>query len=246
MIKIVGYGEIGQSIGKLLHEKGLDFEWYDKGCTGTFYHHNPNSDSSIEVVHIALPYTENFITDVLDCGVVLDTAKYVFVHSTVKPGTCRKLYNLTDSRAIIHWPIVGKHPDLTDGIKNFTPWLGVPKVGEEYDITPYLNDLGIKRKHNLRSYETTEYLKLLSTTYYGLCIAFHKEVKELCSIRGLDFEDFRTWNNNYNYFYGYPYHRPVLKDVPGPIGGHCVVPNAKILKEDFFSSRVIDLILKHG
>ena len=35
------------------------------------------------------------------------------------------------------------------------------------------------------------------------------------------------------------YSRPILKEIPGPIGGHCVVPNLKILD----SNRIVRFIL---
>jgi hypothetical protein len=94
--------------------------------------------------------------------------------------------------------------------------------------------LGIKT----RTYEnarTTEALKLWSTTQYGRMIMLEKEIYEWCQENDVDFDAVYTQHNqDYNEAYlklGRPdVVRPWLKHIPGPIGGHCVLPNAKLLK----------------
>jgi len=82
--------------------------------------------------------------------------------------------------------------------------------------------------------ETSELAKLLSTTYYGMCIAWTGEMKKFCDEVGADFnETVRMWNETYNEGYTELGHsnfvRPVLYSPDGPIGGHCIIPNAKLL-----------------
>ena len=86
-------------------------------------------------------------------------------------------------------------------------------------------------------------MKLWDTTYYGWNIVFEKAVKSYCDEHGLDFKVVYTWANE-GYNKGYAklgisnVQRPVLKDYPGKIGGHCVIPNATLLGGD-----VADFIL---
>ncbi len=112
----------------------------------------------------------------------------------------------------------------------------------------HLESLGIKTRIFTPS-ATTELGKLLDTTYYGLCIAFHGEIKKMCDKLHLDFDKVAT---DFNQTYNEGYQKLGLKNVIRPvlyppkpyISGHCVVSNAKILKKHF-KSLALDLILKY-
>jgi hypothetical protein len=86
---------------------------------------------------------------------------------------------------------------------------------------------------------------LWDTTYYGWNIVFEKAVKAYCDQLGLDFDIVYTQANK-SYNSGYVslgmknVQRPVLKDYSGQIGGHCVLPNAKIL-----GGKIADFILEN-
>jgi hypothetical protein len=81
-------------------------------------------------------------------------------------------------------------------------------------------------------------MKIWSTTQYGLMIMIQKEIKEWCDKNNLPFDIiYREANQDYNRAYGrmgeLGYTFPVLEDIPGPIGGHCVVPNLEFVKESY-------------
>ena len=93
--------------------------------------------------------------------------------------------------------------------------------------------------------------KLLSTTYYGMCIAYTEEMGKMCDQTGADFDIVvEDWNNTYNEGYKKLNKpnvvRPVLFRIPDgqKIGGHCVVPNAILLKKMFPDLKVCDYILQ--
>lgn len=101
-----------------------------------------------------------------------------------------------------------------------------------------LHSIGIHIKV-VGNFETSELAKLASTSYYGMCIAFHAEINSLCNEMGLSFEEVMTeWNKQYND--GYKkldmnhVVRPVLTPPDGAIGGHCIIPNAKLLKDFYY------------
>jgi len=77
--------------------------------------------------------------------------------------------------------------------------------------------------------------KLFSTSYYGLCIAWHREMKRMCDELGIRFEDAATrFNKVYNEGYSKfkpTVIRPILIQPTEKIGGHCVVQNARLLEE---------------
>jgi len=212
---IIGAGEAGTSVFNVL-KKHYEADMRDiDGEVGI----------SPEVLHICFPYTENFLEE---------TKKYIkqynpsliIIHSTVKPGTTSQIGNIA-----VHSPIRGVHSDLERGIKTFVKYFGGPKAKEAAN---YFGNIGIKTEIFDKA-ETTEVLKILSTTYYGWNIVFYKEVERICSEMGLDFEEVYTIpNQDYNKGYrelGMDYVvRPVLKPMPGKIGGHCIVSNCDLLE----------------
>jgi hypothetical protein len=98
----------------------------------------------------------------------------------------------------------------------------------------HLCDLGLQ-VYPVEGSRATELLKLLCTTYYGKCIAFTWDAKKLLLENGVNFDFFGEWNENYNEGYKKlgmdQVVRPILKAEDTKIGGHCVVPNAQILKK---------------
>ncbi len=97
--------------------------------------------------------------------------------------------------------------------------------------------------------ETTEIGKLLDTTYYGLCIAWHGEMKKICDQYGVNFEkavsDFNnTYNEGYTRLGKKNVVRPVLYPPEKGINSHCIVPNVKIL-QNYINSKALDLILEY-
>ena len=108
--------------------------------------------------------------------------------------------------------------------------------------------LGIKTKVFHPS-TTTEIGKLLDTSYYGLCIAWHGEMKRLCDKYKIDFEkavtDFnRTYNEGYAKLGKKNVIRPVLYPPKKVIGGHCICENTEILRK-YFKSKFLDFILQY-
>ncbi len=139
------------------------------------------------------------------------------------------------------------HPNLYDGLLTFEKLVG----GETDDaalLSEHLISFGIKTR--ICDSNTSELAKLLDTTYYGVCIAFHGEAKTMCDEFGADFETAMTFfNSTYNSGYkklGKPnVVRPVLSPPSGKIGGHCVAQNAELLGKQT-KSLAIDLILKYS
>jgi UDP-N-acetyl-D-mannosaminuronate dehydrogenase len=208
---IVGYGQVGKSLGKVLGKH----EWIDQNKSSGWW------GKQIDVVHICIPYKnkEDFEQEVR----FWDTGELVIVHSSVPVGTC-------DALGVVHSPICGVHPHLAEGIRTFVKYFGGKNAKKAAKI---FSDLGIKT-HVFKEARTTEAMKLWSTTQYGKMIMLEKEIWEWCQKNHLNFDDVYTRSNkDYNEGYmklGMPQVvRPYLKHVPGPIGGHCVLPNAKLL-----------------
>lgn len=235
-IGIIGYGEIGSSLAKVYSE----FAEYEVVIVDPYLGKNDDL-SGCDFLNVCIPFIDNFI------GVVQEyidnfSPKCTVIHSTVAPGTTSQI-----NGRVCHSPVRGLHPNLDLGIKTFLKYIGADDQEVGLNYQNHLSDLGIK-SYICKSSKTTEYSKLLDTTYYGLCIAFHADVMNLCESEGVDFDEVMTlYNQTYNEGYTQlgksNVVRPVLYGTK-KIGGHCVVPNAKILK-DYLDSGTIDMILKY-
>jgi len=99
-----------------------------------------------------------------------------------------------------------------------------------------LEQIGITTWHAGEEWETTEIGKLCDTLRYGHDILFMRFVHDLCKKYGANFEDaYRYWTAAYNEGYanlsdeGLELMRPTMKPMPGPLAGHCVSANARLL-----------------
>lgn len=229
-VGILGYGETGKAIAKFYHNPKIKDLNRDDNLKG------------VEILHICIPYSQKFIS-IVKKEIKTIRPKLTIINSTVAPGTTKKIGGM-----VVHSPIRGVHPKIYEGLKTFVKYIGCDNKKAGLMAKKHLESLGMKTKVFTPS-ATTELGKLLDTTYYGLCIAFHGEIKKMCDKYKLDFEKVAT---DFNQTYNEGYQKLGLKNVIRPvlyppkpfIGGHCITSNAKILKKHF-RSPALDLILKY-
>ncbi len=205
----VGLGEVGKAIYKIVG-KGYWVTREDSNWDATH----------ADIIHICFPYYKDFEEVVLQYKKMCNL---LIVHSTVPVGTCDKL-------GVVHSPIRGMHPHLEKGIRTFVKYFGGKDAKKAAKI---FSNLGIKTKTYANA-RTTEALKLWDTSQYGRLIMLEKEIHEWCKKNNVDFNEIYTKaNQDYNKGYiklGRPeVVRPWLKHMEGPIGGHCILPNAELL-----------------
>jgi len=238
-IGIVGTGEVGSAIKKLTEKKHNVFTANRKidSITG----------KKIDVLHICIPYSSNFVKIAVKA-----VKKYqpllTIIESTVAPGTTDTIYRKTKS-LICHSPVRGVHPNLYQGIKTFIKYIGPTSISAGKKAEEYYKKLGLKTEV-FKNAKTTEIAKLMDTTYYGWNIVFQKEMNTICKKNNISFEEAYTqWNETYNQGYQklkMPHVvRPVLKNYPGKIGGHCITSNCQILKQTL-TDQISGIILKRN
>lgn len=209
---IIGNGEVGGALQNILKADALDLTFSDVNF------------GQYDVLHICFPYKDRgFIGYVRDYQKRF-RPKLTIIHSSVPIGTSRKCGS-------VHSPIRGVHPHLAKGIKTFVKYFGGPQAGIAAGL---FKSFGIKTR-SYKLAETTEAIKLWDTTQYGWQIMLEKEIYNWCRENNLDFKEiYQTANRDYNEGYlalGRPeVVRPYLNHKDGPIGGHCVIPNAHLLK----------------
>lgn len=214
---VIGLGEVGIAIQKILECDGHDI----KAAEDDPYMKKVARDH--DVIHIAFPYSPTFEEFVRFYMHRTNGSPLIIVHSSVPVGTC-------DPHGWIHSPVRGIHPHLEEGIRTFTKFFGGAGYSRAMDI---FSARGIKT-YGVSSARETEAMKLWDTTIYGWNILIEKAIKKYCDENSLDFRTVYTMANaTYNEGYsllGHPeFSKYVLKDFPGPIGGHCVRENWELL-----------------
>jgi len=216
-IGILGFGEVGQAIAKFYKNPKIKDLNRDDGLKG------------VEILHVCIPWNKDFV-NIVKKQIKKIKPKLIIINSTVIPGTTKKI-----GGNIVHSPIRGIHPHLYDGIKAFVKYIGSDnrKIGNL--AKKHFESLGIKTKVFCPSV-TTEIGKLLDTSYYGLCIAWHGEMKKICDKAGIKFDeavtDFNiTYNEGYEKLGKSNVIRPVLSPPGKGITGHCIIPNAEIINK---------------
>lgn len=207
---IGGAGEIGAALVKLLNADWIDLR--SEQLTQKTYTH----------LHVAMRYGDLF-EEAVHTYAQRYGCSLVVVHSTVPVGTC-------DAHGWVHSPCRGVHPNLYDGLRTFVKYFGgeFAEVAAQPFATRGVFTMTTPKAAN------TEALKLWETTQYGVSIALMQEIHAYCERLGLDFDlIYRHANETYNVGYellGMAHvRRPVLKWQGEGIGGHCVVPNARLL-----------------
>lgn len=244
-IGILGYGEIGNAIHKVYDASRDDYHVLVKDVV------RDDGLIDIDVLNVAIPYNENFsFVDEVVKVTLQSSAKMVIIHSTVAVGTTRLIKEKLGPNFIVaHSPCRGVHPNLYEGIITFLKYVGSPIESDAKFVEEHLKNVGITT-HVCKNSESSELAKLLDTSYYGLCIAYHGEAEKACEQFGAKFDDvMTTYNESYNE--GYKrlgknnVIRPVLVPPKGGIGGHCVIQNAELLKKQF-DSIVLDVITTYS
>jgi len=218
---IIGKGEIGTALGRLIENSGQ-----------FVYYHDPVKHlegGHADVTHICIPYSDNFVSDV-NTLISRFSPDLTIIHSTVQIGTTSRCGdNVAYSFAR------GRHPTLDNMVRETKHVGGVnPQVVEK--AVDILKTIGFKTMAHDNP-EVVELGKLLDTSYYGICLAFNKYSHSIAEDLGVNFEDIKQMNHTYNEgakAEGWPqFVRPEIDYMPGPIGGHCVVPNARILGKKY-------------
>lgn len=225
-VGILGLGEVGGAIKELAKHHFLVY--------GRDLNFDELKDRQVDVLHICIPYSKRFVELVAKVVVEVQPT-LVIVDSTVKPGTTRNIYSRTKV-LIVHAPIMGVHPYLAKYQKTFTKMIG-PVNDKSYRLArEHWLKLEAPAVIKFEGPEETEWGKILDTTYYGWNIIFSKIVKKICRQRSISFDQVYTrFNTIYNEGYAKTLPqviRPILKFTPGVIGGHCVIPNATMMREE--------------
>lgn len=219
-VLLIGYGEIGKAV----------YENFSGILKVEIYDRSKPPKEKYDLLLIAYPYSDNFVKNTLEYHKAY-SPKAAIIFSTVTIGTTSQIPNA------VHLPIEGKHPNLKESISSMHKFVGGKnKIAREFLLKRF-------KESEITEFERpeqTEAMKLLSTSMYGINIEFARYAGEVMDKYKLNYDAFKEFNKAYNELYkklGMPeFQRYILSPPEGNIGGHCVVPNAKILDKQIPST----------
>jgi UDP-N-acetyl-D-mannosaminuronate dehydrogenase len=224
-VVIVGLGEVGEPLLEIMKGRYLTF--------GVDIN-QPASVSQCDVMHICFPFRDGkFVEQVVEYIHQYRPALTV-INSTVAPGTTRQIA-VESGTAVVNSPVRGKHIRMQEEMLHYTKFVGALDVPSGQRAVKHFEGVGMKTKL-LGSPEATEIAKLTETTYFGLLIAWAQEVERYSMELGVNYDEVVSFYEEIKFF-------PPLKYFPGVIGGHCVMPNIAILRQQF-PSGLLDAIVK--
>jgi len=212
---LIGCGEIGRAV-KEVFEVNNEIEVCEI---------NRKPKGEFEIMLVAIPYSDDFIKIVTDYQEEYKV-KGTIIFSTVPIGTTAQI------PGAVHSPVEGKHPNLASSIRKMPRWVGgCNETARDFIFTTFDSMVALK------SSDWTEFLKLRSTSKYGVNIQFARYEKSVCDALAMEFDLVKDFDKDYNELYdamGMPQFKRYILDAPeGAIGGHCVVPNAKLLDAQY-------------
>jgi UDP-N-acetyl-D-mannosaminuronate dehydrogenase len=216
-IVVVGLGEVGKPLFELVSRR-YDAVGVDISPVGQI--------GEVDVMHVCFPFEVKDFVGEAARYVELFRPALTIVNSTVSIGTTRAIAERT-GQDVVNSPIRGKHVRMLDEIGIYTKFVGAINPAAGQRAADHFQSLGMKTKI-LSSPEATELAKLTETTYFGLMIAWAQEVERFCDETGQDYNEVVSFYEEIKFF-------PPVKYFPGVIGGHCVMPNIKILRKRYES-----------
>jgi len=187
-------------------------------------------------LHIAYPYSEEFVDSV--CRYIDElNPEVTIIHSTVKPGTTIEIHKRVGG-TVAYSPVRGYHKCMRRHISWWSKWVATLPKSRTETVVEHLHGLGFRRVRVCDDPTTLELAKLWETTLRAIIIASWQELHRIA-------RELRADLLTVMEFVG-EVHR-VLKDrpvmYPGVIGGHCLIPNTKILNS-VHRSKLFEFVLE--
>ena len=234
---VVGLGEIGNPIFKILSKKGVVIGIDLNRDLMNVIKFEKYKNHKTSFLHITIPVTDKFINDVLKLYKKFQP-ECIVIHSTIKPGTTEKLQRKL-SIPVIYSATRGIHKRMIYDLKRYTKFFVISANAprNKWASSRYvkvMKNCGIKTK-KMSSPETLELAKIIcDTSYLGWLINYAQLSNTIAIEYDVNYDEMWNFSDEIHKFLG---NRP--KMFPGFIGGHCVIPNL-----DLIHNQTLNLIKK--
>jgi UDP-N-acetyl-D-mannosaminuronate dehydrogenase len=235
-VLIVGLGEVGSAIYTVFKNSGLFKVYgYDIDMSRTI-DSIESIEKPIDYLHIAIPYTRDFV-DIVKHYIEMFKPRITVIHSTVAIGTTRAIYR-SSGVVTAYSPVRGKHPNMVKHVMFWSKWVSALPEGSVEECANHLSKAGFRVRIYRGSPESLELAKLWETVYRAIMITSWQELHRIARKFGVDIGVVTEFVGEVH---------EVLKDrpiyFPGYIGGHCLIPNTKILSSQY-PSKLFEFVLE--
>jgi len=230
---VAGLGEIGSAILKLLSKKqvtvgyDLDKKLVDESKLKKY------QDTTTSFLHIAIPVTPKFDSNLLKLCKKFKP-ECVVIHSTIGPGTTERIQKKL-KMPVIYSATRGVHKRMMYDLKRYTKFFAISKKApkKQWAIKTYsgkMKNCGVKTRQMSKP-ETLELAKIIcDTSYLGWLVNYAQLSNKIAIEHGVDYDEMWSFSDEIHKLLG---NRP--KMYPGYIGGHCVIPNLKLINDSTLS-----------
>lgn len=227
---VAGLGEIGipilQLISKTVIVTGYDIN--QKLINKKQFEKYASLDTCL--LHICIPYTEKFIPNAISLYHKFKP-KGIVIHGTVSPGTTHILQSKLPI-PVIYSATRGVHKRMLYDLKRYTKFYAIESSAPQanWASSTYSNMMkkcGVKTK-KMSSPLTLELAKIVcDTSYYGWLINYAQLSNMIAIKNKVNYDEMWSFADEIHKYLG---NRP--KMFPGFIGGHCVIPNLVLIKDN--------------
>ena len=227
---VAGLGEIGKPILQLISNTvsvigyDLNSKLVDKKLVRKY------GKLETRILHVCIPFTKNFVSDILKLYKEFQP-ECIVVHSTISPGTTKQVQTVL-SIPIIYSATRGVHKRMLSDLKRYTKFFAIEPNAPNAKwaalvYSTMMKKCGVKTK-KMTSPITLELAKIVcDTSYYGWLINYAQLSNMIALEHKVDYDEMWSFADEIHKFLG---NRP--KMYPGFIGGHCVIPNLDLIKND--------------
>jgi UDP-N-acetyl-D-mannosaminuronate dehydrogenase len=209
---VVGIGEVGGALAAVLDRKE------------SVLRHDLDRvkiEDPIGTMHICIPFQTPHQFETVALGYISRfQPALTIINSTVVPGTTRSIAEKSGG-AVAYSPVRGKHVRMEQDLLHYCKFVAAPNRADAASAEAHFQSAGMKTRR-MTEVESLELAKLAETTYFGTCIAFAQEMNRYAERVGGDYSESIDFFEEVDFL-------PRQRYFPGFIGGHCVIPNIKLL-----------------
>jgi len=232
---VAGLGEIGNPILKLFSKESLTvgYDINEKLINKKLFLKYENIPTRF--LHICIPFNKKFLENTKSLYKKF-RPEIIVIHSTISPGTTKKIQSKLPI-PVIYSATRGTHRRMFSDLKRYTKFFSLESKAPRAkwassNFQKLMKNCKVKTK-KMTNPMTLELAKIVvDTSYYGWLINYAQLSNMIAIENGINYDEMWSFSDEIHKFLG---NRP--KMYPGLIGGHCVIPNLKLMH-----NQTLDLI----
>lgn len=211
---VIGLGEAGSALAEVLERKAPLLRHDLKPI---------EFDQPIGVMHLCFPYQARAQFESAALSYIERfRPSLTIINSTVLPGTTRSIA-IRSGAAIAYSPVRGKHVRMAEDLTRYAKFVAALEAETAQRAASHFREAGMTTRPVGRV-ETLELAKLAETSYFGVLIAFAQELNRYVERVKGDYFEATNFFDEIEFL-------PPRRYFPGFIGGHCVIPNMRLLQQ---------------